>query len=154
MIAVWWFFPGCVFASPFYPKDQAPHPSFGSNMWLQQHGQLSAPRTWAFGLVGSRNQRWRPPSGQGISGKIKKHQPRFVTTEVLDASKSGTREACRFPHPATEIYRHACGLGFSNDDCKAVCVATGCNGKETDYASKAGQQPVDALTITNNALPF
>lgn len=83
-------------------------------------------------------------------GKLKQkssqaHGKRFTTTEVLDARKSGTCEACRIPHPATEIYHHACGLGFPNYDCKALCIATGCNGKETEYASKAGQQPGDAL---------
>lgn len=51
-------------------------------MQLQQHGQLSAPRTWAFGLAESRNQRWHPPFGQGISGKIKKHQPRFMEKDL------------------------------------------------------------------------
>lgn len=68
-----------VFASPFPPKDQASHPSFGSNTQLQKRGQLSEPRTLAFGLAEARNQTLCPLSGQGISGKIKTNgEPRLM----------------------------------------------------------------------------
>lgn len=78
-MAVWWFFPD---VSPFSPKDQASHLSFGSNTQLQQHGQLSVPRTWAFGLARSRNHRLCLCSGQGISGKMKKYQPRLMEEDL------------------------------------------------------------------------
>lgn len=45
-------------------------------------------------------------------------------------------------------------LGFQTMTVKHFYRAAGCNGKETEYASKAGQQPVDVLAFMNNALPF
>lgn len=141
---MYWLFLGCIFASPFFPKDQASHPSFGSNMQLQQHEQLSVPRTWAFGWAESHSQRWHPPSGQGISEKIievwaQAHGKVFATTEVLDTSKSGTCKAWRSLHLATEIHQQACGLRFSNNDCKALYTATGCSSKETNFAMQIKQ---------------
>lgn len=125
-------------------------------MRLQQHGQLSVPRTWAFGLAEAHNQRWCLSSGQEISGKIKKHQPRLTEEDLplqkcwIPANQAHVKPA-DFHSLLLEFGSTPVALGFQIMTVKHSTEPQFVMAK-TDFTSKARRQPVDALIIVNNPL--